>query len=201
MAKKTLSIIVVDDEKLILKCISSVLDSHKEIKVVGEALSAEECYRMFDELDPDMVLMDICLKKTNGFEVMKNLRKRKPSCKFLMMSSLRKKLIESAIDNGANGFISKSSGPKEMFTAITEISNGNTYIPSFFSNEKNKNSLVRLSKRERQITLKIREEPSLSTKELAAMFGISVNTMYSHKKHIFDKIGVCNTYELSRRLN
>ncbi len=198
MVRKTL---VVDDHPMYMEGVKSILNKHKEIKVCGQATSAEHALELLEKKSFDFIITDISLPGMNGIEFIKIVKKLKPYIPTLVLSMRKgKELVEEVLSAEAEGYLIKKSGKDELFEAIDKIINGGTYYSSEITTlmmeiiraKKFKNSETSslLTKREREILKLICKE--YSNKEIAATLNLSISTVETHRSSMFQKTGaVC----------
>jgi DNA-binding NarL/FixJ family response regulator len=201
-----IKIIVVDDHPLFRKGIKSTFNEiNHDIVVIGEAECGEELFKILSYSVPDLILLDINLPDISGVEIARRLNKEYPSIKILAVSAENTaETIKAMLDAGINGFISKrKSGTNELAEAIQSVMNGLEYFGRdisaiiydvFISKKKTTTIPNEFTDREREIILACRD--GLLSKEIAVRLGISINTVNTHKKNIFQKLGINNTMEM-----
>jgi len=198
--------IVVDDHPLFRKgIIATFNESNQDIMITGEAGSGEEMFKKLEHEVPDIVLLDINLPGIGGVEIARRLKRDFPTVKILVVSSENAtETIKEMIEAGVNGFISKrNSGTHELAKAIQSVVSGLDYFGRDISSiifdifvSKRKTTIVNndFTEREKEIILACKD--GMLCKEIAEKLGISANTVNTHKKHIFQKLGINNTMEM-----
>lgn len=124
-----ISILFVDDHPLIRKAWLFLLKQDSRFKVIGECESGEMAIELSNQLCPDIVIMDIRLQGMNGIEATRWIHKTCPTTKIIGLSfhSLPEN-VQEIMQNGALGYLTKFSPPEEIFKAIIEVHEGNSYI-------------------------------------------------------------------------
>jgi DNA-binding NarL/FixJ family response regulator len=203
---KMIQVIVVDDHKLFRKGLKSTFQyEYTDICLAGEAESGEELFRLLASTPADLVLLDINLPDVGGAEVARRLRGDYPNIKILAISAENTaETVQSMVDAGIDGFISKQMGDTdELAEAIRTVMNGSDYFGRDIASilyrvyvSKKKTTVVtdEFTEREREIILLCRD--GLLVKEIAVRLGVSVNTVMTHKKRIFLKLGINNQMEM-----
>ncbi len=204
-----ISILLVDDHKLIRESWSFILNSDRRFEVIGETSNAEEAVEIAKTLKPRIVLMDINMSPVNGFETTKLVRKVSPTSKIIgismhTMPAYARKMLQM----GAVGYVTKNSSKDELLSAIIEVNDGKKYICEEVKNilaqqeledDGIKTDLNLLSKRELDIVKLIRE--GLSSKEIAVRLDISLKTVEVHRYNILKKLNLKNTAALVNFIN
>lgn len=204
-----ISILLVDDHKLIRESWSFILNSDKRFEVIGETSDAAEAVEIAKTLKPRIVLMDINMSPVNGFETTKQVRKVSPTSKIIgismhTMPAYARKMLQM----GAVGYVTKNSSKDELLAAIIEVNDDKKYICDEVKNilaqqeledDGVKTDLNLLSKRELDIVKLIRE--GLSSKEIAVRLDISLKTVEVHRYNILKKLNLKNTAALVNFIN
>ena len=106
--KKKISVLIADDQTLFREGIKDLLETEKEIAVVGEAVDGVEVIRQAKKLKPDVILMDIKLPQLDGISATRQIRKECPDTNILILSAYEDEThVLEAISAGANGYLSK----------------------------------------------------------------------------------------------
>jgi two-component system chemotaxis response regulator CheY len=114
-------ILIVDDAAFMRMMLSDIL-VEKGIEVVGEAKDGEEALRLFKELKPDLVTMDIVMPGVGGIESIKEVLKIDPAAKILVVSALgQQALVKEAVEAGAKGFLVKPFKPEKVIEEVEKI--------------------------------------------------------------------------------
>ena len=126
------SVLLVDDQKLFVENLKTVLDlTAKNITVVGIAANGNEAAKMVDELNPQVVLMDVRMPYADGIEAIKRIRAQHGEVKILVLSTFDDdEYVHDALENGADGYLLKSIPPQELFSAITAVRQGGVHLSS-----------------------------------------------------------------------
>ena len=201
-----IQIIVVDDHRLFRIGLQATFEKHHDdIRIVGEAESGEELFRLLVSTPAELVLLDVNLPDMWGVEVARRLRREYPALKVLAVSGENAAgTIEAMIEAGIDGFVGKRyADANELATAIRTVMGGVEYFGRdiapiiydlYVAKKKSDVITPEFTPRERDIILACRD--GLLVKEIAERLGISVNTVSSHKKSIFQKLGINNTVEM-----
>ena len=201
-----IQIIVVDDHRLFRIGLKTSFEiHHPDIRIVGEVGSGNELFRVLTTTPAELVLLDINLPDVWGVEVARRLRREYPDLKILAVSAENTaETIQAMLEAGIHGFIGKSnSDTNELATAIRTVVSGLEYFGRdiaaiiydlYVAKKKSDVLSSEFTAREREIISACRD--GLLVKEIADRLGISVNTVNSHKRSIFQKLGINNTVEM-----
>ena len=120
--KVMIKILIVDDNHLFRKRLKVFLIEQPEIEVVGEALNSQEALRKAGELEPDVVLMDIKMKHTNGFKITRKLKEELPWIKVIILSSYDlNEYREAAQASGASAYVTKRALVDELLPTVRRV--------------------------------------------------------------------------------
>lgn len=114
-------ILIVDDAKFMRMTLTNILTKANHV-VVGEGENGKEAIRLFRELDPDIVTMDITMPEMSGLDAVKEIRKEFPDAKIIMCSAMgQQKMVVEAIEAGAKDFIVKPFDENRVIDAINRV--------------------------------------------------------------------------------
>jgi DNA-binding NarL/FixJ family response regulator len=202
-----ISILLVDDHKLIRDSWSFILNSDPRFKVVGETSSGEEAIGIAKNKNPMIVLMDVNMSPINGFDATEQIHKLSPDSKIIAVSmhtmpAYAKRMLQL----GAMGYVTKNSSKDEMITAIVEVNKGKKYIceevKAILADQEmdeGSDELNNLSRRELDIINLIKE--GLSSREIAQQLEISLKTVEVHRYNVLKKLKLKNTAALVNYIN
>ena len=205
-----ITILLVDDHKLIRETWALLLNSDPRFQVVGETDDVNQALEICREKHPVVVLMDINMTPINGFEGTKLIRKYVPATKVIGMSmhsmpAYARRMLQS----GAHGYVTKNSSKEELFEALVEVQKGNKYICEEVKNILAHQALDEsgetgpdlnvLSRREIDVIQLIKE--GLSSKEIAQKLEITLKTVEVHRYNILKKLHLKNTAALVNFIN
>lgn len=204
-----ITIVLVDDHKLIRDSWSFILNSDPRFTVIGETNSGEEAVKIVKTLKPNIVLMDVNMTPVNGFDATSLITKYSPGSKVIAVSmhtmpAYAKRMMQL----GAMGYVTKNSSKDEMIKAIIEVSSGKRYICEEVKNilahkeleeEVSPGDMNTLSRREIDVIQHIKL--GLSSKEIAIKLDISLKTVEVHRYNILKKLKLKNTAALVNFIN
>jgi DNA-binding NarL/FixJ family response regulator len=126
---KPITIIFVDDHPLIRKAWAFILNNDRRFKLLAECESGEEAIEKSRRLCPDVVIMDIRMSGISGIEATRLISKNCPGTKIIGLSfHSQPHHAQEILKSGAKGYLTKLSHPEEIFKAIIEVHEGNSYI-------------------------------------------------------------------------
>jgi DNA-binding NarL/FixJ family response regulator len=198
-------VVIADDHPIIREGLRNLLESSRDIAVVGEAEDGQQALDMVEEYLPDILLVDISMPRINGFQVTERIRSLHLPTQIIIMSAHTDQLmIRQAYKLGARGYLVKKIGTQEIMLAIHAIARGEMYVSSAitdlimtdFINKKESSLFDRLSPREREVLQHIVQ--GCSSSEIAKIMTISPRTVEKHRASLAEKLGVHNTAALIR---
>lgn len=114
-------VLIVDDAKFMRDKIREILET-EDLQVAGEAGNGEEAVLLYQELQPDLVIMDITMPVKNGIEALKDMIQLNPKVKVIMCTAMRqKRIVVEAIEAGAKDFIVKPFEETKVIEAIRHV--------------------------------------------------------------------------------
>ncbi len=200
-----IQIIIVDDHRIVRQGLKSLLIGCTDIKIMQSVGTAKELFSCLKSKVPDIIILDIGLPDMSGLEVLKKLFEDKINVKVIMLSALStEENISNAVISGASGFLPKDTSRDEFVNAIKIVHSGDVYFGKSISNIIYKNYVasikgkdtdeIELTNREIEVAKLICD--GLLSKEVADKLNISIRTVETHKKNIFDKLEINNSIEL-----
>lgn len=200
---KEIQILVVDDHPIVRAGVRQLIQQVPSAKVV-EAETGEEGYRLFQELQPDMVLLDITLPGIGGLEVLRRIRANREGAKVLMFSMHEDPVFASrAMQAGARGYITKNNAADHLVEAIEKVLAGKIYLSADTAQElamlnigQGTSALSDLSRRELEILRLLGEGRSMT--DISDVLGISYKTVANNLTQIKNKLDISKTAELMR---
>ncbi len=205
-----IKILLVDDHALVRDSLSRLLDADDVINVIGAVSDASEALIIFNNLQPDIVLMDIDMPGLSSFEAANRMTSLIPETKFIFLSAFfHDRYIEQALKVQAKGYLTKSEPPANLINAIKQVADGKVYFSSDVRSRIVADSqgvrLANSNKRTRTDTLSNREievlrylARGMQKKEIASIMHISVKTVEGHVEKVMNKLDIHDRVELAR---
>lgn len=190
-------VLLADDHGLVRSGFRRLLEDHSQITVVGEAANGEDAVHLVESLRPDVVVLDITMPGMDGLEAAAVIAGRYPTVAILMVSMHADgSYIRSAREVGAAGYVLKSAAEEDLPEAVLRVARGQQAFPAgpiALSEEESR--LSSLTPRERQVLQLLAS--GKANKEIAALLGVSVNTVAVHRARLMDTLGIRGTAELT----
>ena len=199
---KGMTILLVDDHAVVREGYRRLLERQPDFVVVAEASDADSAYRLYKENRPDVVVMDISLPGRGGIDAVVKLRQWDPGARVLMFTMhAHATYALQAFRAGARGYVTKSSPPEVMISAVRDVAGGRVAIcPEIGALlavdriERRSEALQDLSPREFEILGMILA--AQSAQEIAKALNLSAKTVNNYHYMIKSKLGVSSDIEL-----
>jgi len=205
MQRKKLRILVADDHPVVRRGLCLLIEREEDMMVCAEAEDTKEVLRAAVEHKPDLALLDISLKNSNGLELLKDMRRRVPEIPVLMLSVHDENVYaERAVQAGARGYVMKQEATERVLDAIRRVARGELYLSENVQSRllrisgglKNEETtpVTRLSNRELEVFEMVGR--GKGRQEIAKALGISIRTAEAHFARIKEKLGLKSQTEL-----
>jgi DNA-binding NarL/FixJ family response regulator len=204
------TILIIDDHPSVAEGLKSIITKALIAKKIETAESFNDGLNAALKLKPDLILMDISLKGFSGIELMREILKKMPDIKIIMVSMYSKiNFIIDSLKAGAKGYILKELSSDQMISGIKRVIEGEIFVDSFVSGNVINSFLEKENKvpssHKKYDTLTLREQEILrllcegkNPKTIADDLHISVNTVINHRTNIMQKLDCKNIIELMR---
>lgn len=203
-AERRIAALLIDDHPVVRAGYRLLIEQGGEIGVVAEGESGEMACRLYADVAPDVVIMDLTLRGMSGLEAIRRIVRRDPAAKILVFSMHEDAMFaERAIAAGAQGYLTKSSAPNALIDAVKQVAAGERYLEpalarrlAFQSKGERGPALQTLTTREFEIfCLLARGETSAG---IGRRLAISAKTVANYATQIRTKLGVGSAVELTR---
>ena len=204
MNTEPIKVALVDDHSLFCLAMKALFDKNdSEIRIVFYTDDIDELLAYITDNEIDVILLDIIMPKVSGIEALRRIKAHDAEMPVVMLSaSSSQDIIQEAIQNGADGFLSKQADVHEIISAATSAAEGVHYYGKdiaqlIYDIKVSKSDVhIQLSKREQEVVELCSE--GLTCHEIAERLFISPRTIETHKNAIFKKLGIHNSVELVR---
>jgi two-component system, NarL family, invasion response regulator UvrY len=205
MNNEKIKIIIADDHAIVREGLKQIVAEEKDMLVCGEAENASDLMELLNKEQWSIVVLDINMPGKSGLEALKDIKQIYPNLPVLILSMFSEDQYGlRAIKAGASGYLKKVSAPTELVIAIRKIVSGRKYINSSLAeklaeNFGSGNNIFlhdKLSDREYQIMCNI--ALGKSAEEIAEELSLSINTIYTYRNRIFEKMSMKSNVELTQ---
>lgn len=201
--KTPIKVALVEDQPKVRESWTRLINSFSDFSCVCVCATGEEAIRIIPQEQPDVILMDIFLPRMSGIECTARIKVLLPHTQIVILTAMDdQELVFLALEAGADGYLLKRTKPSDLRVALLDVLGGGApmtsqiarrVIESFRRKAKARDESVRLSVREEQILLLLSE--GYSNKLIADKLELSIDTVCSHLKHVFDKLHVSSRTE------
>ena len=190
MSRPGIRVFCVDDHALVRDGIALIVDSQPDMKVVASAATGAEAVARFRIHRPDVTLMDLQLPKMTGTEAIRAIRAETPDARIIVLTMYHgDEDIYQALEAGAATYLLKDTLSRDLIRIIREVHAGGRPIPAEIADSlARRPSQASVTPREREVLKAMAE--GMRNKEIAAVLGITEETVHAHVKNIFFKLKV-----------
>jgi DNA-binding NarL/FixJ family response regulator len=196
-------VVLADDHELVRQGLKALLE-REGFQVVGEASNGQEAIRLVPNVRPDVAILDISMPILNGLDAARELKKSSQTTRTILLTRHDEdQYVTEALRSGVKGYVLKNQAATDLVHAIQQVCRGGIYLSPGISQTVveaflSKTSLPTdpLTSRERQVLQLVGE--GKSSKEIAALLGISVKTAESHRTRLMRKLDIHELASLVR---
>lgn len=196
-------VIIIEDNQSLLMSFKEIVNSSEEFEVLGAFLNCEDALLFCKDEEPDVILIDIKLPGINGIEGIKRFYYQNPKAKSIVISVYEDSdYIFDALSAGAIGYLTKNTNPEELINALKQVKKGGSpmsgsiarKVIAYFQMPKQEG----LTMRENEVVKLLAKGRSYAT--IAEELSLSVNTIKTHTRNIYEKLHVSKKEELMQKL-
>lgn len=205
MSLEKIKILIADDHAIVREGLKQIVAQEKDLLVAGEAENANRLMELLQKEKWSLVILDINMPGKSGLEALKDIKQLYPNLPVLILTMFSEDQYGiRAIKAGASGYLKKVSAPTELVIAIRKIVSGGKYINPSLAEKladkfvKTEENLLhdKLSDREYQIMCNI--ALGKSADEIAEELSLSINTVYTYRNRILEKMSLKSNVELTQ---
>jgi DNA-binding NarL/FixJ family response regulator len=199
-------VLLVDDHPLLRRGLAQLINQEKDLQVCGEAEDAATALKLAEQSEPDIAVVDITLKDSNGIDLIKDFKIRTPRMLVLVLSMHDESFYaERVLRAGARGYVTKGEHSTKVVEGIRQLLEGKVFLSDAMSSkmlskiigERNAGSEVGvdvLSDREFEVLEMIGR--GLQSREIAERLHLSIKTIDAHRENIKRKLRLTDASEL-----
>ncbi len=205
---ETKEILIVEDHPIFRMGLTDLIEQESDFNVCGHAESVTDAVKVIEKASPDLVIVDLSLKTSNGMDLIKILNEERNHPPVLVLSTYDENIYaERCLHAGARGYINKKEASELVIKAIRQIFSGNIFLsPKMTNTILNKfqsgsaseitPSVTQLTDRELEVFTLIGQ--GMIPGDIAKSLHISAKTVYSHTERIKEKLKINHSSELVR---
>jgi NarL family two-component system response regulator LiaR len=203
MSDKPIRILIVDDHAVVRRGIQALLATETDLEVIGEGQDGLEAAALYDQLKPDLMLLDLLMPKMSGIEAIQLIKEKDPDAKILVLTSFAADdQVFPAIKAGALGYLLKDTDPEDLVRAIHQVYQGESFLsPSIarkvleevFHPSEKPLSPDPLTKREIEVLQVLAK--GKSNREIGERLSITEATVRTHVSNILAKLHLASRTE------
>ncbi|EPC2470324.1 response regulator [Escherichia coli] len=193
-------VVLVDDHVVVRSGFAQLLSLEDDLEVIGQYSSAAQAWSALIRDDVNVAVIDIAMPDENGLSLLKRLRAQKPQFRAIILSIYDAPIfVQSALDAGASGYLTKRCGPEELVQAVRSVGLDGHYlcadaIRALRGGGQPAQALEILTPREREVfELLVKGD---SVKEIAFKLELSHKTVHVHRANVLGKLNCHSTIEL-----
>ncbi len=200
-------VVVADDHGVVRKGVRLVLSEAPEIEIVGEACDGDEAVEMASALRPNVMILDVAMPKRNGIQAATQIAKAEPGIGIIMLSMYSdEEYLMRAISAGAKGYLLKDSAEPDLVTAVRTVAAGRPFFSTVLSaalvadyvrkiqTEGLQDPYDALTEREKEVLQFLAY--AKTSKEIAALLGLSLHTVETHRTNLMQKLDLHSAAEV-----
>ena len=200
-----INILITDDHPVVRRGIRQILEDDERIDLVLEAGDGKELFEKMKEHLFDVILLDISLPGISGLDLINEIKRTQPSASILILSIHSEALYAiKALKSGASGYLTKTSAPEELLSAIFKVSKGERYISPSLADTLAENLISDtekplhqlLSSRELEVLGLLAEGRKIV--QIAAELSLSPKTISTYRERLLEKLKLKTSAELIR---
>lgn len=205
--KDKIRIVIADDHPVFRQGLRQVVEKNTRLQVIAEANDGEAALALIREHQPDIALIDLDMPVVDGFGVVRRLRETSLATRVIFLTMHQDELhFNEALNLGVKGYLIKDSAAADIVHAIQAVDAGQSYISPTLSTfllsrsqrattlSAQQPGLQRLTATERRVLALLAD--CLTSKEIAALLGVSVRTIENHRANISSKLELHGTHAL-----
>lgn len=194
MSDESIRVLVVDDHQVVLRGLLAYLTLDPGVRVVGTGCDGAEAAALYEELRPDVVLLDLQMEPVDGIEGLRMIRTIDSQARVIVLTSfVDAGHVLPTLRAGARGYLLKTAAPQEIIAAVRTVAGGGTVFDTDVTaavaeGVRSDDALVQLTERELEVLKLI--AAGLSNQEIGDALYIGVKTVKTHVSNILAKLGV-----------
>ena len=195
-----INVALIDDHIVVRSGFAQLLMLEPDIHIVGEYSNGQEAWPYLAHDDIDVAVMDLSMPGESGLQLQNRLKQKRPDFRTIILSIYdTPAFVQSALDSGARGYLTKRCGPEELVQAVRAVHQGGCYLCSdamkaLRHTPEKEDALHSLTPREREIFNLLIQ--GVNVKTIAVQLNLSHKTVHVHRANVLGKLGCETTIDL-----
>lgn len=198
----TISVLLTDDHTVVRSGMARLLERDETIQIVGEAENGEQAYTLFNQLKPDIVVMDMSMPGIGGLEALRRIITKDSQAKVLMFSMHENiNFAMQAMTSGASGYLTKSAEANDLVNAVKQVVSGKNYLSAEIAHKialqnlsGQQDPVQKLTTREFEVFRLLAE--GLLIEEIAELMNIGQKTVSNYQTSLKQKLSINSSVDL-----
>jgi two-component system, NarL family, response regulator len=187
-SKNSIRILIADDHPVVREGLIAILELENDLQVVGQAYDGDEACRLYKQLSPDILILDLRMPKKDGIEVVTELMSQRPRPRIIILThSAKAEDLRRALAAGAKSYLLKGAEPEQVCDTIREVFSGKSSLPRDLA-AKLVDSMAQPELSERELQILKQMALGKSNKEIGQALYISEYTVKNHVRSILKKL-------------
>lgn len=202
-----LRVLLADDHALVRRGMRALLETEPGVEVAGEAADGLEALRLFQELRPDLLILDIGMPNLNGIDVAARAQSLNPGARVIMLSMhADESYVLRSLAAGARAYLLKDGTDEDLVPAVRAVASGKCFFSPAIASVLAEDYVRQLRERgldDSYHLLTAREKEVLqllasgrSNKEVASLLNVGLSTVETHRANLMQKLSLHNTAEI-----
>jgi DNA-binding NarL/FixJ family response regulator len=202
-----LRVLLADDHGIVRRGMKALLESEPDVTVVAEAADGQEALRLSEEYRPDLLILDVAMPRLGGIDVAARVQKLQPPPRVIMLSMhADESYVLRSLSAGARAYLLKDATDEDLLPAIRAVAQGKCFFSPAISSVLAEDYVRLMQERgldDSYHLLTDREKEVLqllaqghSNKEAAALLGVGVSTVETHRANLMQKLALHNTADI-----
>jgi DNA-binding NarL/FixJ family response regulator len=196
-----IKLLIVDDHAIVREGLKSLIELETDIRIVGEASSSADCFDQLERCRPHAIVMDLKMPGISGLEATRTIKNKYPHIKVILLTNYDdEEYVREAVKVRVDAYVLKDIKKGDLARIIRMVHQGKAYIDpgvmrkAFLQIDRqeisNEKSALRLSLSQRELQILELIVEGKSNKEIAETIYLSLDTVKSHMKNVYQKLGV-----------
>jgi two-component system NarL family response regulator len=187
-SENSIRILIADDHPVVREGLTAILELEKDLEVVGQAHDGDDACRLYRQLSPDILILDLRMPKKDGIEVVTELMSERPRPRIIILThSAKAEDLRKALAAGAKSYLLKGAEPEQVCETIREVYSGKSSLPRDLA-AKLVDSMAQPQLSERELEILKQMALGKSNKEIGQALHISEFTVKNHVRSILKKL-------------